>query len=186
MQWNHGVALMVAVTLAAGCGGSSSSVPERSSSASPATAVAEKHAAAVASVTCAALLPAGELRAILGTEPARLNERSNPGSADCTWHYTAPGATYETFFQVLVDATETAVPMWLPTRDSEARMDSREPNAFAGIGDEAYAWIGQANYRRLYVRQGSKTLVIRGPVALPALADERAIGKLATTLLGRY
>jgi hypothetical protein len=177
---------MVSVTLAAGCGGSSSSVPEASSPASPATAAPEKHAAAVASVTCAALLPAGELRAILGAEPARLNERSNPGSADCTWHYTAPGATYETFFQVLVDATEMAVPMWLPTRDSEARMDSREPNAVAGIGDEAYAWTGQADYRRLYVRQGSRTLVIRGPVALPALAAEPAMTELAATLLGRF
>jgi hypothetical protein len=176
------IGVLVSVTMVAwlaGCGGEKAA----SSGGERPDAAASAASGEPATVTCETLLPRDEIRTVLGAEPDKVQEDARPGSTACWWYYTPPGAVQRVFFQVVISG---ASDMWLPMRDSEARNDSRTPAAAAGIGDEAYTWVGQADYRRLYVRQGRKTLVVRGPVALPALAAEPAMAKLAATLLGRF
>ena len=170
----------------AGCGGEKAATSGGGGGSDRPVAAASAPPAAPATVACAALLPADELRAVLGVSPERTDENAYPGSTTCRWTYVPEGSIYKSFFQVIAATDDGGGDMWRAMRNDEARMDSRTPDAVAGIGDEAYAWIGQADYRRLYVRKGSRTLVIRGPVALPALAAEPAMAKLAATLLGRF
>jgi len=179
---------LLAAIAAAGCGGRSERTGATAGGADerPAAAPATDTGGEPATVTCAELLPPAEARSLLGVDPDKVKEDARPGATACTWYYTPAGSVQRVFISALVTFGPGAADMWLPMRDSEARNDSRQPAAVAGIGDEAYTWVGQADYRRLYVRRGGKTLVIRGPVALPALAETSAMAELAGKLLGRF
>lgn len=182
-----GVAGVLACAAALSCGGESPGQAKSDEAQASRLAGEERAAAAaLAEVRCDALLPPGEVRALLGVEPEPVGEQVFPGSSSCIWHFTPKGSVNRDFFQVVVSFGPTAADLFLPTRDSEARWDTQEPQAVRGIGDEAYTWVGDRLFRRLHVRQGGKTLVIRGPVALQALADEAGMRRLASTLLGRF
>jgi hypothetical protein len=183
MKTMAAVITLTATVWIAGCGGEKAASSGGGGSEPPAATV---EPAEPATVACAALMPADELRAVLGVDPERTDENAYPGSTTCRWSYVPEGSIYKSFLQIVTATNDPSGDMWRAMHTDEARMDSRTPGAVPGIGDEAYAWVGQADYRRLYVRKGSKTLVIRGPVSLPALTAEPAMAKLAATLLARY
>lgn len=181
-----GVAGVLVCAAALSCGGGEPPGQARDGEARASRPAREERAAEPAEVRCDALLPPAEVRALLGVEPEPVGEQVFPGSSSCIWHFTPKDSVNRDFFQVVVSFGPTAANLFLPTRDSEARWDTQEPQAVSGIGDEAYTWVGDRLFRRLHVRQGGRTLVIRGPVALPALADEAGMRQLASTLLGRF
>lgn len=192
MRVTMGVAGVLACAAALSCGGGEPAGQARGGEATASRraekerAGEERAAGELAEVRCDTLLPPAEVRALLGVEPEPVGEQVFPGSSSCIWHFTPKDSVNRDFFQVVVSFGPAAMELFLPTRDAEARWDTQEPQAVSGIGDEAYTWVGARLFRRLHVRQGGRTLVIRGPVALPALADEAGMRRLASTLLGRF
>ncbi len=154
----------------------------------PAGSSDDTTAAAPADVSCATLLPAAELEAValLGIAPTSTDERGYPGVVDCSWTYTGPDAASQDFFQVLVNANPDNADLWTATATAEADGDAQEPIAINGIGDEAYTWVGQGDYRKLYVRRGERTLVVRGPSTILVFANESSMIDFADRLFGRF
>jgi hypothetical protein len=138
--------------------------------------------------TCATLLPDDELAnpALLGVAPPEPDERGYPGAVDCTWTFTRPGAASEDFLQVLVNANPDNATIWQAMAGAEADGESGEPIPIAGIGDASYTWVGQGDYRKLYVRRGEDTLIVRGPQSLLVFANESSMIDLADRLFGRF
>jgi hypothetical protein len=134
---------------------------------------------------CATLLPADEVKSILGVTPGQLKERTFPGTTECYWPYAKDGSATQDYFQFILSADGGDPSLWRATKDSEAREDSKEPIAIDGIGDESYTWTGQGNYRKLYVRRGDTTLVIRADSALPVLSTESTMIDFVDRLFGR-
>ena len=139
-----------------------------------------------ATVACATILSDDELMSILGVAPTATDEQGYPGATTCDWTYTAAGATYDSFFQVQAEANGDEFGIWTGAKDSEASGDAKEPIPVAGIGDESYTWVGQGDYRKLYVRRGDRTLIIRAPSTLPVLSTESTMIDLADRLFGRF
>ena len=73
----------------------------------------------------------------------------------------------------------------IATKEAEARSDSATPTTRDGIGDESCTWVGQGDYRKLYVRRGDLTVIARGSSSLPVLSTESTIIGFADRLLGR-
>ena len=196
------VLLPLALTLAsalAACGGSAAMPTEPAGNLTPPpaqeapAAVTDRPSGdaaeiAPADVTCATLLPADELEgiALLGTAPTDTDESRYPGAVDCSWTYTAPDAASEDFFQVLVDANPDNATIWSAMAGAEADGDVQEPIAIDGIGDESYTWVGQGDYRKLYVRRGDRTLIVRGPSTVLVFANESSMIDFADRLFGRF
>lgn len=138
-----------------------------------------------AAVTCAVLLPADEVQSILGVTPEPVDERTFPGSTDCSWSYAKDSAAVQDFLRVSLDTNADDVALWRSTADNAARVDSQTTTSIDGIGDESYTWVGQGDYRKLYVRRGDTTLVISGSSALPVLSTESTMIDFADRLFGR-
>jgi hypothetical protein len=141
--------------------------------------------AAAATLTCAALLPDDELKNIVFATIGNLAERTFPGSTECNWPYDKNGMGTNDFFQVILDRNASDVDLWRATKDSEAGDDAQTPIAIEGIGDESYTWVGQGGYRKLYVRRGDVTLILRFNSDLIALNSESTMIDFATRLFGR-
>jgi hypothetical protein len=195
----HGSLLGLALTASlalVGCGGGASAAPAGSGSTSalestPAATDAgsggdgSPGGGATATVTCEVLLPADEVQSILGVTPKPVDERTYPGSTDCSWSYAKDGAAVQDFFRVSLDTNADDVALWRSTADNAARVDSQTPTSIDGIGDESYTWVGQGDYRKIYVRRGDTTLVISGSSALPVLSTESTMIDFADRLFGR-
>jgi hypothetical protein len=138
-----------------------------------------------AAASCAALLPADEVHTIIGIAPEPVDERTYPGSVECTWGYAKDGSAVQDFFQVILNTNASDVALWEATKDAEADSDSETPISIDGIGDESYTWTGQGDYRKLYVRRGDATLIIRASSALPILSTESTMIDFADRLFGR-
>jgi hypothetical protein len=138
-----------------------------------------------AAASCAALLPADEVHTIIGIAPEPVDERTYPGSVECTWGYAKDGSAVQDFFQVILNTNASDVALWEATKDAEADSDSETPISIDGIGDESYTWTGQGDYRKLYVRRGDATLIVRAPTTLPILSTESTMIDFADRLFGR-
>lgn len=192
---SHSLLLAVALSAAvAACGGGSTAPTAASTVAAPhaSAGVAEStpEAAGTTAVeaTCATLLSNEELAnpALLGAPPAKLTEGGYPGAVDCRWTYTAPDATASDFLSVLVNANADNTSTWSAMASDESREDGEAPIAVDGIGDESYTWVGQGDYRKLFVRRGERTLIVRGPKDLHVFADESSMIDFADRLFGRF
>lgn len=194
-SWSLTALSLALVTAIGACGGASAeptaapvdAMPQPSDI-SPGASADDGGGAAPAEVTCATLLPSAELEnpAVLGIAPTSTDERGYPGAVDCTWTYTAPGASSQDFFQVLLNANPDNATLWQATASSEADGESGEPISIDGIGDESYTWVGQGDYRKLYVRRGERTLIVRGPSDVLVFANESSMIDLADRLFGRF
>lgn len=183
------IAVSLACTIAlAACGGGSSPAPGGGATDSPATPAAADpttEGGGGAAASCATLLPPDEGQSILGVAPEPVDERTYPGSIECNWSYAGDGAAVQDFFQVILNTNAGDVALWEATKDAEADSDSETPISIDGIGDESYTWTGQGDYRKLYVRRGDATLIIRAPSALPILSTESTMIDFADRLFGR-
>lgn len=192
MTHRHTLGILSSLTLAVAACGGGSTASSRAAESFAATAVTSAPvdagtptSAGGTTLRCATILTDDEQHSILGVLPTRTDERAHPGSTTCTWTYTAVDATYEDFLQVQAEANGDEYGIWTATKDSEASSDIKEPISVAGIGDESYTWVGQGDYRKLYVRRGDLTLIIRGPSTLPVLSTESTMIDLADRLFGR-
>ena len=189
-RWMLGLSLATALAVAA-CGAGAS--PATSGGGTGAAATPDPTPAAtdaasgggVTAATCAALLPPDEVRSILGVPPEPVHERTFPGTTECTWQYAQDGAAVQDFLQVILTSLGGDDSLGIATKDSEADSDSATPTAIDGIGDESYTWVGQGDYRRIYVRRGDRTLMVRGSSALPVLSTESTMIDFADRLFGR-
>lgn len=193
--------LAVAASLAlAACGGGSTPAAGGSSTAPPSAAPTEAAAptdagsaapandatpAAGGALDCATLLPADEAAAIVGVTPEPVEERTFPGSTECYYPYAADGAAVQDFLQVILDTNAADVSTWSGLQGAEADSDSATPTSIDGIGDESFTWVGQGDYRKLYVRRGDTTLILRFDANLPALFSEAQMIDFADRLFGR-
>ena len=97
-----------------------------------------------AAASCATLLPTDEVQTILGVAPEPVDERTYPGSVECSWSYAEDGTAVQDFFQVILNANAGDVALWEATKDAEADSDSETPISIDGIGDESYTWTARA------------------------------------------
>jgi hypothetical protein len=181
-------ALAVACSIAlTACGGGSSPAPAGVTDppTTPAAADPTSENAGGAAASCATLLPTDEVQSILGVAPEPVDEQTYPGSVECKWGYAKDGAAVQDFFQVILNTNAGDVALWEATKDAEADSDSETPVSIDGIGDESYTWTGQGDYRKLYVRRGDATLIIRAASALPILSTESTMIDFADRLFGR-
>ena len=181
------IALACSIMLAA-CGGGSSPAPDAGATDPPTTPAAADPTAesgGEAAASCATFLPTDEVQTILGVAPEPVDERTYPGSVECKWGYARDGAAVQDFFQVILNTNAGDVALWEATKDAEADSDSETPISISGIGDESYTWTGQGDYRKLYVRRGDATLIIRASSALPILSTESTMIDFANRLFGR-
>jgi hypothetical protein len=187
---------LAATVLLAACGGGASTAPGgNAATMAPASMPAATDAGSGGNgsqggetgttVTCAVLLPADEVQSILGVAPEPVTERTFPGSTECKWSYAADGTAVQDFFQVILDTNAADVAIWDGLRSSEADSDAATPTSIDGIGDEGHTWVGQGDYRKLYVRRGNQTLILRFDANLPALFSESQLIDLADRLFGR-
>jgi hypothetical protein len=181
------VALACSIAVAA-CGGGSSPAPDAAVTdppTTPATPDATTESDGGLAASCASLLTTDEVQTILGVAPEPVSERTYPGSLECSWAYAEDGVAVQDFFQVLLNTNAGDVALWEATKDAEADSDTQTPIAIDGIGDESYTWTGQGDYRKLYVRRGDTTLIVRGSAALPILSTESTMIDFADRLFGR-
>ncbi len=136
-------------------------------------------------LSCAVLLPDDELHNILFVPTGTLTERTYPGSTECKWQYDATGMGANDFFQVILDRNASDVDLWRATKDSESDGESQNVTAIEGIGDESYTWVGQGDYRKLYVRRGDVTLILRFNSNLGALYSPSTMTNFVDRLFGR-
>lgn len=194
-----GLALATSVALAAcGGGGGVTPAPAATDGRTPAPAATdagtppETTAAPDAgsggtgtAATCADLLPEDEVALILGVTPEPVTDRSFPGTTDCAWSYAADGTAIQDFFTATLGTDPTSVELWRLTAENAARVDDATATSIDGIGDESYTWVGQGDYRKLYVRRGDATLVLSFDATLPALMSESQMIDFADRLFGR-
>jgi hypothetical protein len=183
------IAVALACTMAlAACGGGSSPAPGAGATDPPPTPAAADpttEGGGGIAASCATLLPTDEVQTILGVPPEPVDERTYPGSLECTWSYAEDGAAVQDFLQVIINTNAGDAALWEATKDAEADSDSETPIAIDGIGDASYTWTGQGDYRKLYVRRGDATLIIRASSALPVLSTESTMIDFADRLFGR-
>jgi hypothetical protein len=134
---------------------------------------------------CADLLPPDEVALLVGVTPEPVTDRSFPGTTDCSWSYAADGTAVQDFFNVILGTDPSGVELWRLTAENAARVDNETATSIDGIGDESYTWVGQGDYRKLYVRRGDATLVLSFDSGLPALFSESQIIDFADRLFGR-